>query len=493
MKDDKTNLKRGFILASVMLGMFLSAIEATIVATAMPSIVSDLGGFSLYSWVFSAYLLTSASTIIIFGRLADIFGRRPIYTIGTIVFLIGSILAALSTSMVILIIARIIQGIGAGALMPMSMTIVGDIYNREERAKVQGYLSSVWGISAIFGPLLGGFFVKYLNWRYVFWMNIPLGILSMVGILIFLRENISKKDEKIDYTGSILIIVIVSLLMYIFVEGGVSIDWTSMFMFGLITLLIVIFSFFIWYEKRQSNPTIPFSIWSSRLIQIANLTALTTGMIMIGIASYLPTFVQGVLGQSAIVAGFTLTTMSIGWPLAATISGRVMLKIESKIVSVIGGVFLIIGAIPFLLLTDTSSPIIAGIGSFFIGIGMGMTSTAFIVTIQSSVEWEIRGTATAIFTFMRSIGSALGVALLGGLLNNQIKQKIDEEQLGDSLSIDSINILLNEGTDHTFTEQMIHTLKQGLTEGLSIVYISIFIIAIVTCIIILFLPKVENE
>lgn len=290
-------LKRKFILAAVMLGMFLSAIEATIVATAMPSIVADLGRFSLYSWVFSAYLLTSASTIIVFGKLADIFGRRPIYTIGTIIFLSGSILAGLSTTMMMLIIARVIQGIGAGALMPMAMTIVGDIYTKEERAKVQGYLSSVWGISAIIGPLLGGFFVKYLNWRYVFWMNIPLGIVSVSGILLFLREDIKKTKSNVNYVGSLLMISFISLLMYIFVEGGHSIRWSSPLMGSLIIVLIVLIISFILHEKRQVEPMIPLALWKSRLITIANITALTTGVIIIGVSSYLPTFVQGVLGQ----------------------------------------------------------------------------------------------------------------------------------------------------------------------------------------------------
>lgn len=482
-------LKRKFILAAVMLGMFLSAIEATIVATAMPSIVADLGRFSLYSWVFSAYLLTSASTIIVFGKLADIFGRRPIYTIGTIIFLSGSILAGLSTTMMMLIIARVIQGIGAGALMPMAMTIVGDIYTKEERAKVQGYLSSVWGISAIIGPLLGGFFVKYLNWRYVFWMNIPLGILSVSGILLFLREDIKKAKSNVNYVGSLLMISFISLLMYIFVEGGHSIRWSSPLMGSLIIVLIVLIISFILHEKRQVEPMIPLALWKSRLITIANITALTTGVIIIGVSSYLPTFVQGVLGQSALIAGFTLTTMSIGWPLASTIAGRVLLKTGYRKIAIIGGVFLVLGTIPFLLLTEMSSPLVAGLGSFLIGVGMGLTSTGFIVAIQSSVAWEIRGTATAVFTFMRSIGSALGVALLGGLLNSHIKQQITKTDVNDTVSVDSINLLLNEDTNDQLSDSMIVMLKQGLTSGLTIVYVSLFIIAVITFVILLFVPK----
>src|SRR5690625_2033031 len=230
--------KRQLVLASVMIGMFLSAIEATIVATAMPNIVADLGGFSLYSWVFSAYLLTMATTVLIFGKLSDVFGRKPIYIIGVIVFLSGSTLSGFSVTMEMLIMSRFVQGIGAGALMPIATTIVGDIYNLEERAKIQGYLSSIWGISAVSGPLLGGLFVDVLNWRYVFWMNIPLGLLAVLGIYFFFHEKIEQEKQSIDYLGSILTIIMISTMMYVLVEGGLSIAWTSTTMFLLISVVL---------------------------------------------------------------------------------------------------------------------------------------------------------------------------------------------------------------------------------------------------------------
>src|SRR5690606_6774517 len=231
-------IKRSLILISVMLGMFLSAIEATIVATAMPTIVADLHNFSLYSWVFSSYLLSSSATVLLFGKLADVYGRRPIYVIGICVFLTGSTLAGFSTSMPMLIFCRFIQGVGAGALMPIATTIVGDIYTKKERAKIQGYLSAVWGISAILGPLIGAFFVGFLNWRYVFWMNIPLGLLSMTGIILFLKENIRKKKHSVDYIGAILMIAGISTLMFMLVEGGISINWKSPQMYILLAVIV---------------------------------------------------------------------------------------------------------------------------------------------------------------------------------------------------------------------------------------------------------------
>lgn len=485
-------LKRPFILASVMLGMFLSAIEATIVATAMPSIVADLQNFSLYSWVFSAYLLSSSATMLIFGKLADIYGRRPIYVYGICIFLIGSTLAGFSNSMLMLIIARFIQGVGAGALVPIATTIVGDIYTKEERAKVQGYLSAVWGISAILGPLIGAFFVDLLNWRYVFWMNIPLGLLSVAGIIIFLKEEIKKQRQQIDFLGAILFIISITLLMFIFVEGGITIPWTSLTMFMLIGLIVFCLILFFLYEKRVKDPIISTPIWSYRIIKLANIVSLLTGMIMISVSSYLPTFVQGVMGKSAIIAGFTLTTMSIGWPIASTIAGRLLLVYGYRKISFIGGIFLLIGTTFFIFLPVIQHYIWAGLGSFFVGIGMGMTSTSFIVAIQTTVNWQIRGIATATNMFMRSIGSALGVAFLGGLLNNQINRQIESTNLGQTVTVDTVDKLLDETELKRLTTETVEVLQQGLLSGLQYVYIGIAIIAIISLILIFFIPKKDK-
>ncbi|GGB58947.1 MFS transporter [Lentibacillus populi] len=493
-RNEKTKkLKRPLILASVMLGMFLAAIEATIVATAMPSIVADLGGFSLYSWVFSAYLLTNAATVLIFGKLADIFGRKPIFITGVTLFLIGSSLSGFSSSMIMLIIARFIQGFGAGALMPIATTIVGDIYNRQERAKIQGYLSSVWGISAVTGPLLGGFFVDILSWRYVFWMNIPLGLLSMLGIIFFLHEDIEKQKRSIDYAGSFWIVLAVSSFMFILVEGGISIAWNSMLMYGLICVSAFGFFLFFYQERQAADPMMPFTIWKYRIITTANVTSLTTGMIMIGVSSYLPAFVQGVMGQSATVAGFTLTTMSIGWPIASTIAGKLLLIIGYRNTSLIGGTSLIIGGVFFFLLTPELGPFWAGMGSFFIGIGMGLTNTSFIVGIQSAVGWKMRGIATAANMFMRSLGSALGAALLGGLLNGQIKAYIEQKGLSGKISVDTANNLLDPNRNASLSAGIRKVLQEGLTTGLHLVYTGLLILAILSLLIIFFMPKKAEE
>lgn len=478
--------KKPFVLISIILGMFLSAIEATIVATAMPSIVADLGDFKLYSWVFSAYLLSSSATILLFGKLADVYGRKPIYIIGIIIFLTGSIIAGSSNSMFLLVVARFIQGVGAGALVPMTTTIVGDIYSKEERAKIQGYLSSVWGISAILGPLIGAFFVEWLNWRYVFWMNIPLGLLSLCGIALFLHEHIAKEKYQLDIKGTLFLMTSISVFMYILVEGGISISWTSSFMYLLIGITFISFLLFIYAERNSQNPMIPPSIWTYRLIRFANLTSLLTGAIVLSVSSYLPVFVQVILEQPAIIAGFTLTTMSIGWPIASSIAGRLLLRIGYRNTSLIGGLFLTVGAIFFILLPTIEQSYWAAVGSFFIGVGMGMTSTSFIVAIQSAVNWEIRGIATAANMFMRSIGSALGVAFLGGLLNNQIRRHIEAAQVEITLSLSDVDQLLN---DHSLPEEAMILLKESLTSGLQLIYIGMGFVAVLSFLMIVFIPK----
>ncbi|UQD51540.1 MFS transporter [Bacillus methanolicus] len=488
-------IKRPFVLASVMLAMFMGAIEATIVSTAMPAIVGDLGGFSKYSWVFSSYLLMNAVTVLIYGKLSDLFGRKPILTIGIIVFLIGSVLCGFAGSMSMLIVFRFIQGFGAGAVMPIATTIVGDIYTKEERARIQGYLSSVWGISAITGPALGGMLVEYVSWRYVFWINIPLGLLAIAGLWFFLHEKIEKKKPEIDYLGAILLTVSISALMIVLVEGGTHWPWSSLEVISLLVVSIIAFVFFIYQEKRAKEPMMPFSIWKERPIFIANIASLTTGIMLIGISSFLPAFVQGVMERSPIVAGFTLTSMSIGWPIASTMAGRLLLKIGFRKTSVFGGIFLTLGSIMLVTLSPNAGPIWAAAGSFLFGIGMGLTSTSFIVSVQSTVSWKQRGVATAAIMFMRNLGNTIGAALLGGILNLRLKEFFQENggNLARNVTVDSVNSLLNQSERSRLPKQIRELLQDGLTNSLHFVYYAVLLFALISFLLIFFLPKNDEN
>ncbi len=491
--NKRTN--RPLVLAAIIMSMFMSAIEGTIVATAMPGIVAELGGFSLYSWVFSAYLVMQAVTILIYGKLSDLFGRKPIFVFGVVTFLIGSILCGFASTMVMLIIFRLIQGFGAGAVTPIATTIVGDIYSLEERAKVQGYLSSVWGVSAILGPLLGGILVQYVNWSWIFWINIPIGIFSIIGVVFFLHEHPEKKQPKIDYAGATYLLIAVLAIMLVLIQGGVAWAWSSIEIITLGAIAVTFFAIFMYQESRFEEPMMPLELWRQPLMVFANVATLTSGMILMGVSSFLPTFVQGVMGQTPIIAGFTLTTMSIGWPIASTIAGRAMLKVGFRPIAIIGGIALVIGSIFFVFLTPALGPIWAGLASFFIGVGMGLTSTTFIVAIQSSVEWKRRGVATANNMFMRMLGSAIGAALLGGILNSQMKRYFNQhgESVARLESVDVVEVLLNETEKQSLSEKTLYLLQDGLIFGLHSVYWGLLIIALITLLSILFFPNPHDS
>ena len=491
-KRTKRETNRSLVLISIILATFMSAVEGTIVSTALPEIVGELGGFSLYSWVFSAYLLMNTVTVLIYGKLADLFGRKPILLFGIFVFMIGSLFAGFAESMQSLILFRLIQGFGAGAVTPIAMTIVGDIYSREERAKVQGYLSSVWGISAILGPALGGFFVQFSTWSWIFWINIPLGLFAAGGLIFFFHEKVNRKQHKIDYIGAALITGSITLAMYVFVEGGIRFNWISLQSLMYISIIAILFYLFVKHENRFEEPVMPFSVWRIRPILIANLTSLLTGMILIGISSYLPAFVQGVMGLSPTIAGFTLTVMSIGWPIASTASGHLLLKIGYRNTCIIGGFFLVLGGSVFMLLPHFPNPFLAAFGSFLTGAGMGLTSTAFIVSIQSTVEWQDRGAATAANMFMRNLGNTVGAAVLGGLLNNRLQAYFAGQELnGEKLDLNSVNELLSVEVRSSLAPDRLTELQNGLTNALGYVYTGVFILGLCALFLILLMPRKE--
>ena len=405
--------KRPLVVASIVLATFMVAIEATIVATAMPRIVGQLGGFTYYSWVFSAFLLAQSTTTVIYGKLSDVFGRRPILIGGIVIFLIASVMAGFAWSMSSLIAFRLLQGVGAGAIQPVTMTVVGDLYRLEERAKVQGVLASVWAISAVTGPLAGGLIVDSFSWGWIFWINLPLGLLTIAGFVLFLHESVEPRQVKIDYLGTLLFSVAIISLLIMLTETGAG--------FGGIVGLAVVFciagAFFIAQERRAPEPIISLALWSQRLIATSNIATLLAGMALIGLTTVLPIYVQGVLGRSPLVAGFTLTMLIVGWPLAVMLSSRLYRAFGIRSTLRTGSLMFPVGAAFLLFLGPDSSPVSAGIGSFLMGFGMGLISLTSVVLVQESVEWSMRGSATASIIFSRSLGNTLGATTLGAILN----------------------------------------------------------------------------
>jgi EmrB/QacA subfamily drug resistance transporter len=408
--------QRSLVLASIMLAMFMAAIEATIVATAMPDIVGRLGGFEVYSWVFAGFLLSQTATTVVFGKLADLYGRRPVLIGGIVVFLIGSLLCGFAWSMPALIGFRILQGLGGGSIMPVATTIIGDLYTPEERGSIQGYLSSVWGVSAVLGPLAGGLIVEKLSWPWVFWINIPVGIATVVMLRMFLHEDIVRKSHKVDYLGAAFFAAAVSGLLVVLTQFGQSKPNYGMLAAAAVTFLVAT-PLFVWQERRAEEPMIAFDIWTDPLIAAINAATLTAGMALMGLTTFLAIYVHGVLGESATVAGLTLTMMAVGWPIAALLARRGYKTIGMRATLRIGGALLVLGSIGLLFLNPKSSPFWAGASSFVIGFGMGLYTVTCILLIQGSVGWKQRGSATASNVFARNLGSTLGATVLGMILN----------------------------------------------------------------------------
>ncbi|WP_246144829.1 MDR family MFS transporter [Actinacidiphila oryziradicis] len=401
-----------------MLSTGLVALDSTILATAVPSVVRDLGGFSQFPWLFSVYLLTQAVTVPLYGKFADSLGRKPVMFFGIAAFLLGSVLCGVAWSMPLLIVARAVQGIGAGAVQPISMTMVGDLYTVKERARVQGYVASVWGIASVIGPTLGGLFSEYLSWRLIFFVNLPLGAVAVWMLSRHFSEKVTRKnDKKVDYAGAAALTGGFSLLILGLLEGSVAWGWASPPSIAIFVIGIALLVGFFLIERRAAEPVLPPWVFRHRILAGGNLSALVIGALMIGLSSYLPTYAEGVLGKSAVVAGFALAALTVGWPLAASLSGRIYLRIGFRDTALIGSVFVVAGAVLVTLLGEHTSIWFAALAAFVLGVGLGLSASPTVVAAQSVVTWERRGVVTATNMFSRSLGSAVGAAVFGAIAN----------------------------------------------------------------------------
>ncbi|MCL2900276.1 MDR family MFS transporter [Brenneria tiliae] len=460
---------RHWVLIACMLAMFTAAIEVTIVATALPTIIADLGGFSLLGWVFAGYLLTQAISIPIYGRLADLFGRKRVFFIGTIIFLLGSVLCGFATNMGWLILFRTIQGLGAGAITPIAFTIVADVYSSMERPKIQGYLSSVWGISAIVGPLMGAFIVQHFNWALVFWVNVPIGLLSIFLLARYLPAVNQVQRHKLDWAGAFyLAIAVASLLMALLQAEALGL-WIVPLLAVSALGGILLFR----QETRTPEPLFPLALWRNRVIVAGNLGGLIIGAALMGVSAFLPTFIQSVMGKTPLEAGSILALVSIGWPLASTLGGRLMLWTSYRVTAVSGGVVLIAGSLILLMLDPDRNLDWARVAAFLIGAGMGLCNTTFLVSIQNSVDYSIRGIATASTMFTRMLGSALGTAILGATLNINLHWRLPEMD-------DPLQTLMDVHSRGMMSATELESLSWQVSSSLHWVFIVSALIAVMT-------------
>lgn len=470
---------RPLVIASIMASLCMIAIEATIVATAMPQIAAELGGLRLYSWVFSAFLLTQTAMTVVFGKLADIYGRKPVMLFGIAVFLVGSILCGLAWSMPAMIVFRLIQGVGAGAIQPVAMTIVGDLYPARERGKVQGYLASVWAISAVAGPMVGALIIHKLSWSWIYWMNVPIGLVAAYGFHKYLKEAPRRQTASIDVLGAGLFTATMGTLMVALTDFGSGHTSRAAWAAGAFCVLLVAF---VLQERRAADPMISFELWGRRPIAATNGAMLFGSMAMIGLTTFLPMYVQGVLHRSPVVAGLALTMVMLGWPASATISSRLFTRIGLRPIMLTGSVLLPLGVAILVFLTPDSSPVTAGVGSLVMGLGLGCLGVSSIVLIQDIVTTAERGSATASNIFARNLGSTVGASIFGAVFSYALAHApgvaaVTSEQLKRVLEAQPGDL----GVDAA--------IAQALQQSLHYTFISMLVISAIVIVMTLLIPS----
>jgi EmrB/QacA subfamily drug resistance transporter len=418
--------RRTPVLVALMLTMALVAMDTTIVATAIPQVVGDLGGFSLVGWVFSIYLLAQTVTIPLYGKLADLFGRKPVLVIGVVVFLVGSLLSAFAWNMVSLIGFRALQGLGAGSIGATVNTVAGDLYEVEERGRVQGWLSSVWGVSAVVAPAIGGLFAEYASWRWIFLVNLPLGALALTLIVRDLHENVEHHRHRIDYAGAALLLLSAGLLILGLLQGGTAWGWRSGPSIAIFAVALAAAAVAVVVERRAAEPIMPAWLWTRRLTLGSYIATLTAGLMVIGLSVFLPTWAQTVLGLSPVAAGFVLAVMSMTWPLASGFSARFYMRIGFRDTAIVGGLFSVAASVVFVLL-PIGAPVWAPVlGSALMGVGMGLITSPLIVGLQSTVGWSQRGVVTGGAMFSRFLGQSLGAAVFGAVTNAVLLHRLSQ-------------------------------------------------------------------
>lgn len=416
------------VTVGIMLSLFLASMESTVVATAMPTIVGQLGGLENYSWVFSAFLLASTTTVPLYGKLSDIYGRRNVYVIAMGLFLIGSVLCGLANSLTQLILARALQGIGAGGIMPLAFILIGEMFSLEQRTRMQGVFSGVWGVSAIAGPLLGGFIVDQLSWHWIFYINVIPGLLAGALVAFGWRDQPQGRERPaVDYTGATLLSVSVVLLLLGLMELGTSRSW--FFLASAFALFVMLFQ----VERRAVDPILPIPLFRDKLFSSATAHGLFSGWAIFGTIAFIPLFVQSVLGASPTQAGITITPMLLGWVGGSIFGTRILLKVGYRRLSLVGTSLFVLGAFLLAFASANTSQAFVMVYVTLMGMGMGFAIPAFVIAVQTTVERHHLGAATSMLQFSRSMGGTLGVSVMGAALSARLASNLNASGLDPNL------------------------------------------------------------
>jgi len=473
-----TPARRRAITGGVMVGLFLGAMEATVVATAMPTVVASLGGLRIYSWVFSAYLLTATVTVPLWGKLSDLHGRKRFYLAAVGVFLLGSMLSGLSRSMEQLILFRTLQGIGAGGVLPLTLTIVGEIYPLEQRARMQGLFSGVWGVASIVGPLLGGLITEHISWRWVFFVNVPFGLVAATVITVAMQEPPWQgKRVSVDYGAAALVTAAFTALLLALSEGSETYTWTSRSTLGLFAMGMICLAGFFWLERRAEQhpnrePILPPSLLANRIFSASAATGFLGGMAMFGAIAFIPLFVQAVIGTSPTEAGSVLTPYVLSWVICSILGGRFLLKVGYRRTAGLGMVLLVVGFLGLAALEESSTRTRVVINMIPLGSGMGFMIAPLTIAVQNSVPRAMMGIATSALVFVRSIGGAVGVAIMGARLSTAVQRAVTG--LNDSPALYGgfrAEALMNPMARASLPSSVLETLRGAIASGLHEAYL----------------------
>ena len=497
------------IMACVMAGLFLAALDQTVVGTAMPRIIADLGGFDRYTWVATAYIVASTITVPVVGRLSDIYGRKRFYMVGIVLFLAGSLAAGVATSMDQLIAFRALQGMGGGVLMSLAFVVVGDLYPPAERGKIQGVVAAVFGLASVIGPTLGGFLTDTLTWNWIFYVNIPIGVpLVLLMARFFPRIEPDAMDRTIDFWGILMLVVTVMPLMLALSLAGSEYAWSSPTIIGLLAVSAIACCTFVYIEWRSPNPIMPLHIYKDRVLGVAILATFISGFGMFAAILFVPLFFQGVLGASATSSGSFLTPMMLGIVVGASISGQLVSRMGSYRIPATVGIVIMTAAL-FALSTMTVSTEYGVAIAYIValGFGLGFTFPSFTIAAQNAVEHRFLGVATSTLTFYRSIGGALGLAIMGAYMTSTFKSQLKEqlpaevrETIGEdqiatfaenpaaTVDPDALNALTAQfGSDTGLAESLLTGLREAMANSVSSVFLINFFIMLGAVVVVLFL------
>jgi EmrB/QacA subfamily drug resistance transporter len=415
------------VFIGLMAGMLLASLDQTVVSTAMPTIVGELGGLQHLSWVITAYLLTSTSSMLLYGKLSDLYGRKLLFQAAIGIFLVGSILSGLAQNMIQLILSRGVQGLGAGGIMIMSQAIIGDIVAPRERGRYQGYLGSVFGVSAVAGPLIGGFFTDHLTWRWVFYINIPVGIAALIITSVILRLPFHKLSHHVDYLGAALMVSGISALLLLTSWGGVEYAWDSPTIIGLGAAGVILLGIFLFQEGRAVEPLLPLRLFRDKIFSVGSSIQFVVGLAMFGAVAYLPIYFQVVRGTSATMSGLRLFPLMGGFVVTSIMAGRTISKIgRYRLFPIIGTAVMIVGTYLLSRLNIETTAWVAAAYMLPLGIGLGMVMQVIVLAVQNSAQRRDLGAATAGVNLFRSLGSAFGIAIFGSILNNRLTYELTQ-------------------------------------------------------------------